>query len=56
MRRKIEELEQELRKERTRTEVKQIVGAKKPSMSDEIFKRGAPKTKVRRRNGRKAQH
>ena len=56
MRRKIKDLERELRREQTRTEVKQIVGARKPSMSDEIFKRGAPKTKVRRRNGEKARH
>lgn len=56
MRRKIEDLEQELRKEQTRTEVKQIIGNKKPGMSDEIFKRGAPAAKVERRSGKKARH
>ena len=56
MRRKIEDLEQELRKEQTRTEVKQIVGYKRPSMSDEIFKRGAPAAKVKRRSRKKARH
>jgi hypothetical protein len=56
MRQTIRNLELELRKEQAKTEVKQIIGNKKPSMSDEIFKRGAPAAKVRRRSGKKARH